>query len=107
MKSITRIIGVAVLAMAMNATAAQTTLTGVLTDNMCTKKHMMRGRSDADCVRECVRSGAKYTLVSEGKKHELKGDARMLDLFAGEVVTVSGTQSGGAIAVTAIKKARN
>lgn len=105
MKRIIRRIGIAVLAVAMTVSAAPTTFSGILTDNMCTRKHMIPGQSDDACVRECVKGGAKYALVSDGKAYELKTDIKTLDKFAGEMVTVTGSKSGTTIIVTAIKKA--
>jgi len=40
------------------AFGAGQTLTGTLGDDMCGKKHMMPGKSDAECTRECVKAGS-------------------------------------------------
>ena len=101
-RSIARLSTAAVLAFALSASAAPSTYTGILTDSMCTQKHMMPGHSDADCVRECVKDGAKYTLVSNGKSYELKGEPKSLDKYAGQMVKVTGSHSGSVIAVKAI-----
>src|ERR1035441_5658886 len=34
--------------------AAPQTIDGVVTDSMCGKKHMMPGKTDAQCVQECI-----------------------------------------------------
>lgn len=41
--------------------AASQTLTGTLTDTMCGKKHMIAGKSDGDCTRECMKSKGFWT----------------------------------------------
>ena len=90
---------------ALSMFASQTTLTGVLTDDMCTKKHMMRGRSNADCVRECIKHGAKYVVVSQGKVLELRGDQKNLAEIAGKKVTLTGELKGNVLTVTDAKLA--
>lgn len=62
-----------VLLVVLSAFASQTTVAGIPTDNMCTKKHKMPGKPNADCVRECAKHGAKYVVVSDGKVIELRG----------------------------------
>jgi len=39
------------------------TLTGKVSDAMCGAKHTEGGIAPADCVRACVKKGAKYALV--------------------------------------------
>ena len=105
LKIITRLLTIAIVSLAMamaTAWAAPTTVTGILTDSMCTKKHMMPGKTDAECVRACVESGDKYVLVSAGKIYELKGNAKNLNTLAGQKVVVSGNRSGTMIKVNKI-----
>jgi len=106
-KLLTRVLLIATLAFSfLAAFAAPTTFPGVLTDSMCTKKHMMPGMSDPTCVRECVKEGAKYTLVADGKAYELKGQANALDALAGRIVKVTGTRAGSVIEVIAVSAAQ-
>jgi Na+-transporting methylmalonyl-CoA/oxaloacetate decarboxylase gamma subunit len=50
--------------MSSMAAAAPQTLTGVVTENMCNKKHtMMPGKPDSECIRACVKAGSKYALL--------------------------------------------
>jgi hypothetical protein len=92
------------VAMAASYTfAASQTLTGVVTDNMCGKKHaMMPGKSDSECIRTCVKSGSKYALLVGNKIYALQGDANQLDHFAGKKVKVAGNVSGSTIALASI-----
>jgi hypothetical protein len=92
-----------VLLCATAAFAAPKTLTGTLSDSMCTKgKHMMPGKSDAECIRACIKSGAKWVLLSEGKVYLLDGDKAKFDELAGKRVTLTGEVNGNNVAVKLI-----
>ena len=106
MKSKLIVILTLVLGAAIAAVAAPTTITGVITDDMCSKKHMMPGKSDAECVRECVKAGANYAVVSEGKVYILKGKEDKLNELAGKKVVVTGELSGKTLAVSEVKAAK-
>jgi hypothetical protein len=95
------------VALTAGYTAASQSLTGVVTDEMCGKKHtMMPGKPDADCVRECVKAGSNYALVVGDKVYTLKGDTKKIDPFAGKKVKVSGDVTGTTVAVTSIAEAQ-
>lgn len=94
------------LATGISAFAAQTTVTGVLTDDMCTKKHMSPGKSNADCVRECLKHGAKFVLVSRGKVVEVKGKEDLLSELAGKRVTLTGESKGQIFVVSGAEAAQ-
>jgi hypothetical protein len=100
-----KFIAILTLALASSAWASQTTLTGILTDDMCTKKHMISGKSNADCVRECVKGGAKYVVVSEGKAIELQGKPEKLNELAGKKVKVTGNLRGKTLAIASVEVA--
>ena len=81
-----RIIAFAILAGSVmlagpQAYAATQILSGVISDSMCVKKHMMPGKSDSECIRECVKSGSAYVLVVGNKSYALKGKRRPLLLL--------------------------
>lgn len=85
------------------AVASADTLTGTVSDAMCGAKHMMANASPAQCVRECVKAGSEYALVSNGKVYTLKGgDKKALDKYAGQKVTVSGKVNGDTMDVTSV-----
>ncbi len=89
------------------ATAATQTLTGVVTDDMCGKKHtMMPGKPDSECVRACVKAGSKYALLVGDKVYVLKGDAKQLDHFAGQKAKITGEVSGTTMNVSSIAAAK-
>ncbi len=105
--SIRKIVFASVLAGAVMASAAPATYTGVLTDDMCgVGKHMLPGKSDADCVRECVKSGSKYALAVGKKLYILSGDAKQFDPLAGKKVTVTGETKGNTLEVKSIAAAK-
>lgn len=92
-----------VLMFALSVFASQTTVTGFLTDNMCTKKHMMPGKPNADCVRDCIKHGAKYVIVADGKTIELTGNQEQFSTLAGKKVKVTGVMKGKSIATASIE----
>ena len=89
------------------APAATQSLTGIVTDDMCGKKHtMMPGKPDSECVRACVKAGSKYALLVGDKVYVLKGDAKQFDRLAGKKVKVNGDVTGTTVAVGSIEEAR-
>jgi hypothetical protein len=97
----------ATMGLAVLASAAPQTLTGVITDDMCGKKHtMMPGKPDSECIRACVKAGSKYGLLVGDKVYALKGDANKFDQLAGKKVKASGDVSGNTLAVTSIAEAK-
>lgn len=104
----TKIAGLLTLtaALVLSAFAAPTTVTGILTDDMCTKKHMMPGKPNADCVRECIKHGAKYVVVSGGKVLEVNGNQEKFSEFAGKKVKLTGEAKGKTFSVSSIEAAQ-
>ncbi|HST80095.1 MAG TPA: hypothetical protein VLN58_16535 [Verrucomicrobiae bacterium] len=90
------------MATGLSAFAGEQTFTGVVSDSMCGKQHMMKGKSAAECTRECVKSGSDYALVVGDKVYTLKGDKSAIDKYAGEKATVKGTEKGDTITVSSI-----
>ena len=85
----------------------QQTLTGIVSDSTCGRKHaMMPGKSDAECTRGCVMKGAKYALVVGDKVYTLEGPAEELDKLAGEKAKVKGTVSGDTVQVASVAAAK-
>lgn len=88
------------------ATAAPQTLDGLVSDSMCGKKHMMPGKSDADCTKECAKSGSMYVLVVGDKAYTLHAKADALAAFAGKHVQVKGEVKQNTIEVSSIREVR-
>ena len=92
---------------ALAAVTEKKTVTGAISDSMCgAAGHMMADKTEADCVRACVKEGSKYVLVDGQTVYTLDGDATEIDKFAGEKATVSGVLSGDTLRVATIKAAK-
>jgi hypothetical protein len=90
------------------AFAAPRTLTGTVSDTMCGKTHMIAGKSDAECTRECMKSKGNWTyaLVVGDTVYSLIGDNRQFDSFAGKRVKVTGDLDGSKVLVRAIESGK-
>ncbi len=75
---------------------------GVISDSMCGKTHMMPGKSDAQCVQECIKAGSKYVLVAGSKVYALNAKAQSIAPFAGKHVQVQGELKGSELSVQSI-----
>ena len=105
--------GLAVVALALLLSvslfsfAADKSYTGTVSDTMCGGKHtMMPGKPDADCVRACVKAGAKYALVVGDKVYTLEGKDAEVDKLAGRRATITGSEIGNTIKVASVTAAR-
>lgn len=68
------------------------TFTGVITDTMCgAKPHtaMMKDKTDAECIRICVRGSSAYALY-DGTTVMKLSDQKTSEKFAGQKVRVTG-----------------
>ncbi len=90
------------------AHAATMTMTGTISDSMWGVSHvkMTAGHpnmTDRACTLACVKGGAKYIFVSNGKVYQITnqnlGD---LEKNAGESVSMTGDVNGDAITVTKV-----
>ncbi len=86
-----------------NGSASSRTFAGMITDSRCGARHPMNsGKSSAECVRSCVRNGARYVLVDGEKIYALEGKPVRLGQLAGERVNVVGMLEGDTINVEAV-----
>jgi hypothetical protein len=85
--------------------AASQAIDGIVSDSMCGKKHMMPGKTDAQCVQECVKSGSSYVLVVGDKIYTLAGKPQTIAPLAGKHVHVEGNLKGNTITITSISEA--
>jgi hypothetical protein len=56
----------------------------------------------AQCVRECIKGGSDFGLISGDKVYTLKGDSKQFDKFAGQSVTIKGEVSGTTVTFQSI-----
>jgi hypothetical protein len=77
---------------------------GTISDSMCGASH---GSNPAkQCTLGCVKKGAKFVLVSDGKVYSISNQtAPGLEKYAGENVKVTGKMKGDSIMVSKIDKA--
>jgi hypothetical protein len=75
----------------INAAAAET-FTGVITDTMCgAKPHtMMKGHTDPECVKMCVKGSYVYAL-SDGTNVIKLSDQKVAAQYVAQKVNVTGT----------------
>lgn len=95
----------AVLLAATMSWAGSASLTGTVSDSHCGVKHAAASDAAAGCVGSCVKGGAKYVLVSDGKVYELDAQDKFA-AFAGKSVKVTGELKGTAIAVASVEAAK-
>ena len=99
---------IAVLLIVGSTFAASTTVTGIVTDAMCGKKHMIAGKSDADCTRECMKSKGTWTygLAVGDQVYSLSGGSQKFASLAGRKVSVTGQRRENTITVQSIALAQ-
>lgn len=86
-----------------SASAAQTSFTGMVTDEHCGAKHdRYPGKSASVCARLCALNGSKYVLLDGDKVYTLAGEDLALDKLAGQRATVLGTLEGTVITVGSV-----
>ena len=89
--------------------AAQHTWTGKISDSNCGASHKAaiehggKNMTDAECTKACVKAGAKYVLVHEGKVIPITNqDFAGLEENAGQNVRLTGEMTGDSITVSRI-----
>jgi len=85
------------------AAGEEKTLSGVVSDAMCGRVHMMKDKSAAECLRYCVQQGTKYALVVGKDVYTLVGHEADLDRYAAQKVTVKGKVNGTTVAVDSVE----
>lgn len=79
--------------------------TGTVSDSHCGAKHAEASDAATGCVNGCVKGGAKYILVSDGKVYELDAQDKFAP-YAGKSVKVTGELKAAAITVTSVEAAK-
>ena len=77
-------------------------LDGVISDSMCGRKHMIAGKTPAQCVAECIRNNSRYVLVTKDKIYTLEGQLQTIALFSGKHVHIDGKLNGNTVTVASI-----
>ena len=92
------------------AFAAPQTWTGTISDSACGAKHMEGEHgmkvSNKDCTEMCVKKGATYVFVSDGKVLAIANqDFKGLAQQAGAAVRLTGERKGDTVTVAKLEKA--
>jgi hypothetical protein len=84
---------------------------GKISDSMCKETHPAgehegKKMTDADCVGVCLKKGAKYVFVSEGKVYQLANQSsKQIASHAGQSVELTGVLKGETITANHMKAA--
>jgi hypothetical protein len=71
--------------------AAASTIDGVVSDTICGKERMLPGKTDAECIKACLKGKAGYALVVGANVYNLTGKPQTIAPFACKHVKVEGT----------------
>ena len=97
------------LAVAPLAAQKEQTWNGVISDSNCNGKHPAgehdgKKMTDADCTAACIKKGAKYVFVSDGKVFKLANQSsKQIATHAGQRVELTGTMTGDTITAKTMK----
>ena len=81
---------------------------GAISDSNCNGKHPAgehdgKKMTDADCTNVCIKKGAKYVFVADGKVYALANQSsKTIASHAGQQVELTGTIKGDTINATKI-----
>jgi hypothetical protein len=70
--------------------AANQSIDGVISDTMCGRNHMEPGKTDAECIQECMKGKVSYALVAGANIYTLAGKPQTIAAYAGKHVHVVG-----------------
>lgn len=104
-------LGVVVSASASAQKPGEHTWKGKISDSNCKDKHPAgehdgKKMTDADCTGICVKKGAKYVFVSEGKVYQLANQSsKQIASHAGQDVELTGVMKGETITASKLKAA--
>lgn len=101
-KCLKSVLLVLLLMTSIGAIAVPQSFVGTLSESMCGAKHMMPGKSDAECTRVCVKANSKYALVVDKKVYVLSGPQEDFSKLAGKRVRVTGESKEDTISVKSI-----
>ncbi|MGH9583633.1 MAG: hypothetical protein ACRD4O_11915 [Bryobacteraceae bacterium] len=86
------------------AFAAQ--ITGYVSESMCGAKHSTVSAANTKCIKKCLKGGSSPVLVSDGKVIDFApGSQKKAKKYAGDDVTINGTENGNTVTIKSIHKA--
>jgi hypothetical protein len=111
MRSLVGLVAAFAVAVSISASAQKVpdqTWKGKISDSNCKDKHPAgehdgKKMTDADCTGVCVKKGAKYVFVADGKVYQLANQSsKTIATHAGQQVELTGTMKGDTITATKI-----
>ena len=102
-------LAIAVSASAFAQKVPEQTWKGKISDSNCKEKHPAgehegKKMTDADCTAICVKKGAKYVFVSDGKVYQIANqNSKQIASHAGHEVELTGSMKGDTITASQIK----
>jgi len=102
-------VGVVLSASGYAQSMPEQTWKGKISDSNCKEKHAGgehegKKMTDADCTSMCVKKGAKYVFVADGKVFQIANqNSKQIATHAGHDVELTGTMKGDVITATQIK----
>ena len=88
---------------------AEQTWKGAISDSNCNGKHPAgehdgKKMTEADCTAVCVKKGAKYVFVSDGKVYQIANqNSKQIASHAGHEVELTGTMKADSITASTLK----
>ena len=115
MKSVVGLFVALAVVVSVSASAAQKapeqTWKGKISDSNCKDKHPGgehdgKKMTDADCTNVCIKKGAKYVFVSDGKVYQIANqNSKQIATHAGQDVELTGSMKGDTITASQLKAA--
>jgi hypothetical protein len=105
-------LGVVVSVSAAPQKPGEQTWKGKISDSNCNAKHPAgehegKKMTDADCTGICVKKGAKYVFVSDGKVYQIANqESKQIASHAGQDVELTGTMKADTITASTLKAAK-
>ena len=113
MKSVVGLFVALAVVVSVSASAAQKvpdqTWKGKISDSNCKDKHPAgehdgKKMTDADCTNVCIKKGAKYVFVSDGKVYQIANqNSKQIATHAGHDVELTGSMKGDVITASVLK----
>ncbi len=113
MKSVVGLVVALAVVISVSASAQQKpgeqTWKGTISDSNCKEKHPAgehdgKKMTEADCTAVCVKKGAKYVFVSDGKVYQIANqDSKQIAAHAGHEVELTGTMKADTITASTLK----
>jgi hypothetical protein len=94
-----------ILAAVLSLPALAGDWTGYVSEDKCGAKHQSGSDADVNCVRACIKGGAKPVLVVDGKVVKIANPEKVPADLYGLKAKVSGELKEGSLVIASISKA--